>query len=139
MVFAGVFERFPKARLILGHGGETLPFSLWRFDSRWQVCNRGGRTLPKPPSFYIRRNIAVTTSGMCSDESLRCSLDAMGAENVMFSIDYPFEKTERAARFVETAKVSEAERLQVASGNAKRILRLDRRGPGIAAPATGGS
>ena len=46
LVFAGVFERYPKARLILGHGGETLPFSLWRFDSRWQVCNRGGRTLP---------------------------------------------------------------------------------------------
>jgi 2,3-dihydroxybenzoate decarboxylase len=47
---------------------------------------------------------------MCSDDSLRCSLDAMGAENVMFSIDYPFEKTELAARFIETAKVTEAER-----------------------------
>ncbi len=126
LVFAGVFERYPKARLILGHGGETLPFSLWRFDSRWLVCNRGGRTLAKPPSFYIRRNIAVTTSGMCSNNSLRCSLDAMGAENVMFSIDYPFEKTDLAARFIETAKVSEAERIQVASANATRILHLDR-------------
>jgi 2,3-dihydroxybenzoate decarboxylase len=112
LVFAGVFERYPKVRLILGHGGETLPYSLWRFDSRWQVCNRGGRTLAKPPSFYIRRNIAVTTSGMCSDDSLRCSLDAMGVENVMFSIDYPFEKTEIATRFIETA-------------NATRILHLD--------------
>lgn len=127
LVFAGVFERYPKARLILGHGGETLPFSLWRFDSRWLVCNRGGRSLANPPSYYIRRNIAVTTSGMCSDHSLRCSLDAMGAENVMFSIDYPFEKTELAARFIETAKVTEAERTQVASANATRILHLDRR------------
>lgn len=126
LVFAGVFERYPKARLILGHGGETLPFSIWRFDSRWLVCNRGGRTLVQPPSFYIRRNIAVTTSGMCSDDSLRCSLDAMGAENVMFSIDYPFEKTELAARFIETAKVTETERAQVASTNATRILHLDR-------------
>jgi 2,3-dihydroxybenzoate decarboxylase len=125
LVFAGVFERYPKVRLILGHGGETLPYSLWRFDSRWQVCNRGGRTLAKPPSFYIRRNIAVTTSGMCSDDSLRCSLDAMGVENVMFSIDYPFEKTEIATRFIETAKVTEAERFQVASANATRILHLD--------------
>jgi len=126
LVFAGVFERYPKAKLILGHGGETLPFSLWRFDSRWTVCNRSGRTLAKPPSFYIRRNIAVTTSGMCSDDSLRCSLDAMGAENVLFSIDYPFEKTELATRFIETAKVTEAERTQVASNNARRILHLDR-------------
>jgi len=124
MVFAGVFERYPKARLILGHGGETLPFSLWRFDSRWQVCNRGARTLPQPPSFYIRRNIALTTSGMCSDISLRCMLEAMGAENVMFSVDYPFEKTELAAQFIETARISEAERVAVASGNARRILHL---------------
>ena len=125
LVFAGVFERHPKARLILGHGGETLPFSLWRFDSRWLVCNRGGRTLPNPPSFYIRRNIAVTTSGMCSNEALRCCLDAMGTENVMFSIDYPFEKTDLAARFIETAILTEAERTQVASGNATRILHLN--------------
>ena len=45
----------------------------------------------------------------------------------MFSIDYPFEKTELAARFIETAKVTEAERTQVASANATRILHLDRR------------
>jgi 2,3-dihydroxybenzoate decarboxylase len=127
LVFAGVFDRYPKARLILGHGGETLPFSLWRFDSRWLVCNRGGRALPNPPSFYIRRNIAVTTSGMCSAHSLRCCLDSMGTENVLFSIDYPFEKTDLAARFIETANVTEAERLQVASSNAIRILHLDRR------------
>ena len=41
LVFGGVFERYPKARVVLGHMGETLPFYLWRFDSRWQVCNRG--------------------------------------------------------------------------------------------------
>lgn len=127
LVFAGVFERYPKARLILGHGGETLPFSLWRFDSRWLVCNRGGRSLPNMPSFYIRRNIAVTTFGMCSDQSLRCCIDAMGAGNVMFSVDYPFEKTDLAARFIETANITEAERMQVASANAARILHLDRR------------
>ena len=80
-----------------------------------------------PPSYYIRRNIAVTTSGMCSDDALRSCLDAMGAENVMFSIDYRFEKTELATQFIETAKVAEAERVQVASGNAKRILHLDGR------------
>jgi 2,3-dihydroxybenzoate decarboxylase len=127
LVFAGVFERYPKARLILGHGGETLPFSLWRFDSRWLVCNRAGRTLAKPPSFYIQQNIAITTSGLCSNESLRCALDAMGAHNVMFSIDYPFEKTDLAARFIETARVSDTERIQVASTNATRILHLHRR------------
>jgi 2,3-dihydroxybenzoate decarboxylase len=123
LVFAGVFERYPKARVILGHMGETLPFSIWRFDSRWQVCNRGSRTLAQPPSFYIRRNVAITTSGVCSDVSLRCAIDAMGLENVMFSVDYPFEKTDLAAAFIEQARISETERIQVASGNARNILK----------------
>jgi 2,3-dihydroxybenzoate decarboxylase len=64
---------------------------------------------------------------MCSDQSLRCCLDAIGAENVMFSIDYPFEKTDLAARFIETANITEAEWTQVASANATRILHLDHR------------
>lgn len=124
LVFAGTFERYPKARLILGHMGETLPMNLWRFDSRWLVCNRGARTLEQPPSFYIKRNIAITTSGVCSNVSLRCALDAMGAGNVMFSVDYPFEKTELAAQFIDQARVSETERTRVAAGNARQTLRL---------------
>jgi 2,3-dihydroxybenzoate decarboxylase len=125
LVFAGVFERYPKAQLVLGHMGETLPLNLWRFDSRWLISHRGSMTLPQPPSFYIKRNIAITTSGVCSDISLRCALDSMGTGNVMFSVDYPFEKTELAAQFIETAKIAEDERIQVASSNAKRILRLN--------------
>jgi 2,3-dihydroxybenzoate decarboxylase len=126
LVFSGVFERYPNARVILGHMGETLPLNLWRFDSRWPISHRGSMTLPQQPSFYIRRNIAITTSGVCSDISLRCALDAMGPENVMFSIDYPFEKTPVAAAFIETARIAETERQQVASGNAKRILKITR-------------
>ena len=79
------------------------------------------------PSFYIKRNIAITTSGVCADAPLRCALDAMGEDNVMFSIDYPFEKTELAAQFIEHAKISENERSKVSSDNARRILHLDRR------------
>jgi 2,3-dihydroxybenzoate decarboxylase len=127
LVFAGVFERYPKARLVLGHMGETLPMNLWRFDSRWTICNRGSRTLAQMPSFYIKRNIAITTSGVCADAPVRCALDAMGEDHVMFSVDYPFERTEVAAQFIEHAKISENERVKVSSENAKRILRLDRR------------
>lgn len=34
IVFGGIFDRFPKAKLLLGHLGETLPFLLWRIDNR---------------------------------------------------------------------------------------------------------
>jgi 2,3-dihydroxybenzoate decarboxylase len=126
LVFGGVFERYPKARLILGHMGETLPLNLWRFDSRWAVCNRGGRTLPNPPSFYITRNIAITTSGVCAGSSLVCALDAMGEDRVMFSVDYPFEKSDLAAQFIENADISETRRVKVAYKNAQSILGLGR-------------
>jgi 2,3-dihydroxybenzoate decarboxylase len=126
LVFAGVFERYPAATLVLGHMGETLPLNLWRFDSRWPVSHRGSLTLPQPPSFYIKRNIAITTSGVCSDISLRCALDALGTDRVMFSLDYPFEKPELAVQFIRQARLSETERTQVASENAKRIMRINR-------------
>jgi 2,3-dihydroxybenzoate decarboxylase len=126
LVFSGVFERYPGATVVLGHMGETLPLNLWRFDSRWPVSHRGSMTLAQQPSFYIRRNIAITTSGVCSDASLRCALDAMDPQKVMFSADYPFEKLDLETRFIQEARVSEAERIQVASENAKRILRINR-------------
>jgi 2,3-dihydroxybenzoate decarboxylase len=124
LVFAGVFERYPDAQLILGHMGETLPISLWRFDSRWPVSHRDSKELPQPPSFYIKRNIAITTSGVCSDAALRCALESMGEDNVMFSVDYPFEQTDVAARFIDGADISESRREKVANKNARRILRL---------------
>ena len=88
LIFGGHFDRFPNSRLMLGHLGETLPFLLWRFDSRAAFH---GLKLNKPPSEYIRENFAVTTSGMCSAEPLNCALAALGRDRVMFAADYPFE------------------------------------------------
>lgn len=124
LVCAGVFERHPNARIILGHMGETLPMNLWRFDSRWEICNRGGRALAQPPSFYIKRNILITTSGVCADAALHCALEALGEDNVMFSVDYPFEHTDLAAQFMDKAAIPAAQRNKVAYANAQRILRL---------------
>lgn len=124
LVFGGVFERFPKARVILGHMGETLPITLWRYDSRWPVCHRGDRKLQQPPSFYIKRNIAITTAGVCDDVALRCAIDNMGLENVLFSVDYPFEQTDVAADFIQNAKLTDQEREAVAHGNARKLLKI---------------
>ncbi len=126
LVFSGVFERYSGVTVVLGHMGETLPLNLWRFDSRWPISHRGSMSLAQPPSFYIRRNIAITTSEVCSDISLRCALDAMDSDKVMFSADYPFEKLQVASRFMEQARISESERSKVASENARRLMRIDR-------------
>jgi 2,3-dihydroxybenzoate decarboxylase len=121
LVFGGVFARFPDARVILGHLGETLPYLLWRFDSRARLY---GVTLPRPPSEYIRSNIVVTTSGMSSAEPLNCAIAALGHEHVMFSSDYPFESAEEAGRFMDDVALPQDVRADIAFNNAKRILKL---------------
>jgi 2,3-dihydroxybenzoate decarboxylase len=126
LVGSGVFERHGDARVILGHMGEAIPFQLWRIDSRWEIANRQGRTLAEPPSVYIRRNIAVTTSGVCSAEPLRCALDALGEDSVMFSADYPFESAAEASHFIDTAAMEEGLRRKICWENARRILRLEK-------------
>jgi len=125
IVTAGVFDRHPEATLILGHMGEAIPFQMWRIDSRWAIANRQGRTLEHAPSHYIAKNIMVTTSGVCSPEPLHCAVNALGAANVMFSADYPFERTAEASHFIETVDIDETLRQQICWDNAKRILNLD--------------
>ncbi|HEY1433483.1 MAG TPA: amidohydrolase family protein, partial [Stellaceae bacterium] len=123
LVLSGLFDRFPSLTIILGHMGEALPFYLWRIDSRFKI-SEPKIPLRELPSAYIRRNIAVTTAGAFSPEPLRCTIDAMGLDRVLFSVDYPLEDSDEAARFIETAPLSEAEREAVCFGNAERFLRL---------------
>ncbi len=121
LVFGGHFDRFPRALLGLGHLGETLPYLLWRFDSRAKFYGVG---LKRRPSDYIRDNILVTTSGMCSAEPLACALGALGHERVLFAADYPFESTEEASEFIEHAALPENVRADICFNNAMRLLRL---------------
>jgi 2,3-dihydroxybenzoate decarboxylase len=121
LVFSGLFDRFPKAKVALGHMGETLPYLLWRFDSRAKLY---GVKLKREPSEYIRDNIVVTVSGVYAAEPLRCALDALGRTKVMFAADYPFENAEEAGRFMDTVALDEPERADVAYNNAAKLLGL---------------
>jgi 2,3-dihydroxybenzoate decarboxylase len=121
LIVGGHFDRFPNSRLMIGHLGETLPFLLWRFDSRAKFH---GLKLSKPPSQYIRENIVVTTSGMCSAEPLNCSLAALGTQRVMFAADHPFEEAKEAGEFMDQVPLAEAIRQDIAFNNAARYLGL---------------
>ena len=121
LVFSGHFDRFPGAILALGHLGETLPYLLWRFDSRAKLY---AVKLPKPPSEYIRANIVVTLSGMFSAEPLTCAISALGHERVMFSADYPFESSDEASTFIDRVPLADDVRADICFNNAARLLRL---------------
>jgi 2,3-dihydroxybenzoate decarboxylase len=121
IVFSGLFDRFPRAKLALGHLGETLPYQLWRFDSRAKLY---GVQLKKKPSEYIRENIAVTTSGMFSFEPIDCALKALGRENVMYSADYPFEDPVEAGAFLDKLPLDPEVIADIGYRNAARLLRI---------------
>jgi 2,3-dihydroxybenzoate decarboxylase len=124
LLFGGVFDRFPKLKIILGHMGEGLPMMRWRFDSRFAVYSHG-ITLQHAPSAYFGRNIVITTSGVCSPAALTGAIAEMGTDAVMFSVDYPYESTAIAADFIENSPMADDVRELVCSGNAERLLKLD--------------
>ena len=121
LVFSGLFDRFPKAKVALGHMGETLPYLLWRFDSRAKLYNV---KLGKEPSQYIKDNIVVTVSGVYAREPLICAVEALGRDKVMFAADYPFESVEEAGHFMDDVAIAEDLRAAVAYDNAARLLGL---------------
>ena len=123
IVFGGVFDRFPRAKLGLGHLGETLPFLLWRFDSRAGPDFYAVK-LAKRPSQYVKDNIVVATSGMCSAEPLNCTISALGHDHVMFATDYPFESAEEAGNFIDSVALEDGVRSDICRNNAARLLGL---------------
>ncbi|WP_433281508.1 amidohydrolase family protein [Pseudonocardia xinjiangensis] len=127
MVFGGVFDRFPGARVILGHMGEYLPFQLARFDSMAQKT-RLPRELAKLPSEYVQQHLMVTTSGVCSAAAVIGAVHAIGIDNIMFAIDYPYEQTGPAVEFLQQLPFAPADRAKIAHGNAQRVLGLGRLG-----------
>jgi 2,3-dihydroxybenzoate decarboxylase len=124
LVFGSVFDRYPRARIALGHMGETLPYLLWRFDSRAKLY---GIKLAKAPSDYIKDNILVTTSGMCSAEPLNCAIAALGHDKIMFAADYPFEQAEEAGHWMDNVALDDKVRADIARANAQKHFKLARK------------
>lgn len=125
LMLSGVLDRFPRLRIVLGHMGEALPFWMWRLDFMGAPGARAaGRLNRLKPSEYFKRNFAITTSGMEDPLALRFCIDKLGIDSIMWAIDYPYQPTAPAVKFLESAPLSDQERLQIAHGNAERIFRI---------------
>ncbi|RYZ46339.1 MAG: amidohydrolase [Sphingobacteriales bacterium] len=124
MIFSGVFDRFPKLQVVIGHMGEALPFWLWRLDFMGAPGARAGRKNSLKPSEYFKRNIYITTSGVEDPLALRFCIDKLGVERIMWAIDYPYQPTGPAANFIETAPMTQAEREMIAYKNAEKVFKI---------------
>jgi 2,3-dihydroxybenzoate decarboxylase len=93
-------------------------------DSRWNIIKHP-KNLKKLPSQYFKENFYITTSGVCSHGPLLCAIQELGEERVMFSVDYPYESSEIAARFIEEAPLSETIVAKICYKTAQSILKLE--------------
>jgi 5-carboxyvanillate decarboxylase len=124
LICGGVFDRFPGLKIVLGHLGEGLPYWLYRIDCMHPVraSYRTRPALSLKPSEYVKRNFAITTSGMNWAPVLHFCIEAVGADNIMFAIDYPYQTTEGAVRFLDEAEISDEDRRKIYHRNAERIF-----------------
>lgn len=123
LICSGVFDEYPRLKIILGHLGEALPYWLWRMDNHWQR-NPLANKLKKAPSEYIKDNFFITTSGMFWLPPLMCAYLALGADRILFAVDYPFESNKEAVQFIDSVPISDSDKEKICHLNAERLFML---------------
>ena len=123
LIVSGIFDRFPTLQLIIGHMGEGLPYALARTSG---VLSHAAPHLRQPVAGYFQSNIHLTTSGYFSQPPLRCALDVVGSDRLLFSIDYPFSPNTRGRSYLEelSGVLSPEDMAKLTHGNAEALLRL---------------
>jgi uncharacterized protein len=119
LIATGVFDRHPGLRLIVGHCGEMVPFMLDRIDA---MLRTGPMALK--PSDYFLRNIWVTTSGLFSLPPVLCTIQVLGVDRVLFSVDYPFGDNAAGRAMLDALPLAPADKARIAGRNAEHLLRL---------------
>jgi predicted TIM-barrel fold metal-dependent hydrolase len=124
LVFSGVFDRYPRLKIILGHLGEGLPFLMQRIDFAYvrPWFDPDARPdLIKKPSDYLRENMFVTTSGNYLPAALLCTYQALGIDRILLATDYPYEDSSECIRFLEELPITPEDREKIYHRNAERV------------------
>jgi 5-carboxyvanillate decarboxylase len=127
LIGAGVFDQFPRLKIVIGHMGEGLPFHLDRIDNRYYWEHEMAGVAPKlkrKPSDYVRDNIVVTTSGMNFSPPLLMTIQMLGIDNVLFAADYPFENVRESVAAIDALALSDRDKEKLYSLNSRRVFKL---------------
>jgi uncharacterized protein len=125
LILAGIFDRFPGLQIIIGHMGEMLPFMLARIQN---VLTPVAQQLQRPVPEYFLHNFHITTSGFFTDPPLLLALQLLGADRIVFAVDYPYSSNEQGRAFLERTSIGPAEKEQISHLNAERLLKLPAEG-----------
>jgi gamma-resorcylate decarboxylase len=123
LILCGLFDRFPRVNVILGHLGETLPFAIWRLQHRVELRPHG-RKLERAISEYLRGNFYVTTSGNFSTNAFDATIAEVGVGRVLFAVDYPYESIAEGCEWFDGLPLSEGDREKIGRSNARQLLSL---------------
>ena len=126
MIVRGVFDAFPKLKIIMGHYGEALPFLVDRVDRAYMQDH--SRPFPEIgpgskqwASYYLKRNLYVTTSGNYLPAAFFCTRDGLGMDKIMLGTDYPYENMTECVGFLDSLPLSEDERAKLYETNATAL------------------
>jgi predicted TIM-barrel fold metal-dependent hydrolase len=123
LICGGVFDAYPKLKILLGHLGEGLPFWMWRMDNRWHLSPLS-KKLRKKPGEYFKDNVFVTTSGMFSAPAFMCAHATFGVDHILFAVDYPYESNKVAVDFIEALPIPPEDKEKVYHRNAEKLLNI---------------
>ncbi|MEU4526039.1 amidohydrolase family protein [Amycolatopsis sp. NPDC024027] len=129
MITAGVFDRFPRLRVVVGHLGEALPFWLYRLDYMHAASVRSGRydairPIAGKPSDYLRRNVWVTTSGMAWHPAIMFCREVLGPDRVLYAMDYPYQYVIEEVSTQDNLPIDETARKAFFQTNAELVFGL---------------
>lgn len=122
MIYDGFFDRYPNFKLIVAHGGGTLPFLAGRLDRMWTVIPACREHIAKPPSEYLKRIYA--DSALYTSEALRDTLECFGNEHVMYGTDFPHGNADMAGSLERIGLLAPEVRDGVRGRNARRLFRI---------------
>lgn len=121
LILSGIFDKLPNLKFISGHWGETIPSFLERMDYMLSTELTG---LKKTISEYYKEHVYITPSGIMSDDQLEYIVKIMGADHVMYAIDYPYIKPNNVYDFLMKSNLTNEQKELIAYKNAQRILHL---------------
>jgi predicted TIM-barrel fold metal-dependent hydrolase len=121
MVLGGVFDRYPKLQIVVGHLGEGIPFMLPRLRKNFPMEMT---KLARPLDAYLRENVHYTFGGFNFPATFQNLLAEVGVGRIMFSVDYPYGSMAEARAFLEQLPVSGADKERIAHGNAEQLFGL---------------
>lgn len=129
LIVSGVFDRFPKLNVVFGHLGEGIPYWLFRIDffHRGIVQTKryaNFKPLELKPSDYMKRNVFVTTSGMAWEPAIMYARQVLGAERVLYAMDYPYQYVPEEVEVTDNLPIGDDEKRMLYQSNAEHVFGL---------------